>query len=235
MAMTRYELKEKNRLEKELKSNKKKEARRIKRMNRKQLRKDKRAKRRFLRKSSAKYKLWHRIIIKLIRVGGPVSAFVYVTDKLLGTFEIESEVIGAKLDLDNAVMLLFFGSVVFMAAVWYGFKYLKTAIAANAVARNQGVPSLSYSPVVITFIRAILACWFFALMWLFNYIGLHYGESLNNGMDHMMIAFCIGFGSLLFGDIVEQSILHKVRNQKHESEDETREMIYNLTHQKEEE
>ena len=230
MIKTKYDLQLEQKQAKRLKNDTKKTARKLKRKNRRLARRAKREKKRFLRKSNAKFRVWHRLIIKTVRVGGPVSAFAYVIWKLVGTFKLETEDVVGKMNLDNAVMLLFFGTIVFIFALYFGFKWLKTAIASNAVARNQGIPSLTYSPVIITFIRALLSMWFFGLMWLFNYIGLHYGESLNNGMNHMMIAFLIGFGSLMVADVIEQRILHGVRNAKHIAEDESREMIYNLTH-----
>lgn len=224
MAMTKYELKLKKKEERRIKRLQKRDARRLKRETRKTARIAKRTQRRFERKSEAKYRLWHRIVIKTLRVGGFVSAILYLGYMLYGTFQLESEEMVGKLNLTNAIMILFFGSVAFGFALWFGWKYMKHAIASNAVAANLGQPSLKYSPVVITFVRMVLSSWFLALMWVFSYIGNTYAEALNNGMEHMITAFAIGFGSALMANIVEQRILMRVRNQKLEIESEARMM-----------
>ena len=218
--MTKYEYKKE-----------KKQKRIEKRLARKTKRREKRELKSFERKSNAKYRIHHRLMVKSLRVGGPILGFGYAAYKLYsGLFlNMRGDQLVNGIDLKVASMLLVAGVILLGFALWFGFKYLKTAIAANAVARNQGIPSLSYSPVVITSIRAVLSTWLFGLLYLFNYIGINYGESLNNGFKEALIAFTIGFGLLLTGDIVEQSILHKVRNQKHRAEDETRLMIYELS------
>lgn len=241
--MTRYELKQKQQTEKDnkkqLKKLKRKErrlARKEKRQAKRKLRKDKRLKKRFLKKSNAKYGFWDRLLVKTFRMGGPLLAFGYISwqvyDKLFLGLRGE-DMIGA-MDLETAVALLVGSMVVFFAALWYGTKWIKKAATAQAVARNQGLPSLYYSPLVITSIRFVLGGWFFGMLYLFNYIGVTYGEALNNGFMYMAYAYVGGFVSLMIGDMIEQSILKAVRNQEHEAEDETREMIYNLTHPEEE-
>jgi hypothetical protein len=51
----------------------------------------------------------------------------------------------------------------------------------------------------------------FGLLYVFNYISLTYGKSLYNGVHISLIAFAFAFGCLITGDIIEQSILKKVK------------------------
>lgn len=218
--MTKYELKQNKRLARI----EKRQARRLKR-------KLKREERKFNRLSNTKYRLHHRLLIKSFRIGGPILGFGYAAYSLYNSLflklhELPTQV--DKLNLRNASMLLVAGSVVLGFAVYFGFKYIKRATIANAVARNEGKPSYSYSPVVVTFIKMILSSWLFGLMYLFSYIGTHYGEALEKGFEKGLIAFIVGFGLLLVGDILEQSILKSIANRKHKAEDITRQMIYDM-------
>lgn len=227
--MTKYELDLQKKQEKAEKRQLRKEKRRAKRIERKTKRKARRAKRRFQRQSNAKYRWYHRWLVKLLRIGGPIGAFIYIGFKIFDLFgDIRTDNTIGTLDLDMAVILLFFSSIVFMAAVWYGLKWMKKATEANAVARNQGQPSLYYSPVVVTTMRFLLGLWLFGIMYLFNYIGLHYGEAMHNGFEYMFYAYGGGFLSLFIGDLIEQGILKNVRNLKHRAEHESREDIKDL-------
>ena len=226
--MTKYDLQEIKQEERRVKRAEKK----AKRLARRTARRKKRREHRFLRQSNAKYRWYHRIIIKTLRVFGPLGAFGYVAYNIYKSFFLNIHDIDPTvgvLNIKNLSLLLIFGSILLVFALYFGFKYLRTAIAANAVARNQGTPSMSYSPVVITAIRAVLSSWFFGLLYLFSYIATNYGDSLAIGFKTAFIAYCVGFGLILAGDIVEQSILHRVRNAKHKAEDETREMVLNLS------
>lgn len=230
--MTKYELKMKKKLERAEKRKLKKEKRLQRRLDRKQKRIEKRKERRFNKQSDAKYRVWHRMIVKLFRIVGPLLAFAFIIWKLSELFgDIRTNNMVGALDLDMAVMLLFFGSVVFIAAIWYGLRWMKKATTANAIARNEGKPSLYYSPLIVTSIRFILGAWFFGLMFLFNYIGLNYGEAMHNGFEYMGIAYVCGFFSLMIGDIIEQSILKRIRSLKHEAEHEARADIKDLKQQ----
>jgi hypothetical protein len=213
----------------------KKQKRAEKREARRKARRERRERRKFKRLSNAKYRRWQMWLVKSLRFGGPLLGFGYAGYRIYKSLftNIYSDTISNTFNLKYLSMLLVAGTVLFGFALWYGLKWMKTAIAANAVARNQGEPSLMYSPILVTFIRAILGIWLFGLLYLFNFIGVHYGEALNNGFEQAFIAYSIGFGLLLTGDIIEQSILRKIRNKKHKAQYETQMRIFEMSNEEE--
>lgn len=226
--MTRNQLKQIEKDKKHALKIEKRDARRLKRKEKRALKKEVRAKERFIRNSEARYKLSHRIGVKALRVGGPVLGIAYVVWKLVGTFQLETEVQVGALDLNLAIILMFFLVVVGIAGIWYLTRYIKRAKTAIDVASNMGKPSFKFSPLSIDAARAVMGAWFFGLMWLFNYIGLHYGESLNAGMTHLLIGYAIAFGSVIVADVFEQTILTRISTQEHDAEAEAREMTQAL-------
>jgi hypothetical protein len=208
-----------------------KQLKKQKRLERKKLRKETRTRNKFERLSKTEYKLWHRIIIKTLRIGGPVAALLYVLYRIYDVFWIKvynEQVLVPDSSLKYMLLTGFFVLFLFMWFYPSLIGWVKKARQANANARNTGNVSYEYSTFMIDFVKVNLLAVPLGFLALFDYISTRIGPEFTYMFEDISKAYGIGAMILLLGSMLQDRILKRIKHRQKKAEHITQMNIYDL-------
>ncbi len=213
--MTKYEFKQQQKQERKEKREAKKAERREKKAN---------------KKANIHYGFWKRLTVKSLKTLSYIIWIGLPTYYAYKTFFVDlytTDVIN-KIHLRNLAGLLFIGIGLFVFVLFALIRGIKKRTIAIETARNLGMPSKAYSPVVTLFIKGLMFSWALGLIQLFAYIAIQFGTSLNKALELISTTFVLGFVSMTIAVMYEQFTLTRIERLKRQSDVEHKHMVRDL-------